>query len=72
MRSVINTPFELLLMLLFFKKIQNTKKKWKIKMNKGIKYKKKEVEGPNYFFGLLGHQVCLETKQLKIKILFCL
>jgi hypothetical protein len=41
-------------------------------MNKGIKYKKKEVEGLNYFFGLLGHQVCLETKQLKIKILFCL
>jgi hypothetical protein len=41
-------------------------------MNKGIKYEKKEVEGPNYFFRLLGHQVCLETKQLKIKILFCL
>jgi hypothetical protein len=55
----------------FSKKIQNTRNK-KNQNLQGIKYEKKKVEGPICFFGLLGHQVCLGTKQLKITIFFYL
>jgi len=50
MRSVVNVFFEFSLMF-FFKKIKNMK-------NQNLQR--------NQFFGLLGHQVCFQTKQLKI------
>jgi len=40
----------MLMLLFFFQKNQNTKNKKKIKMDKGTKSEKKEIEGPNYFF----------------------
>ena len=57
--------FKSTLMLLFFK-IKSKQKNRKIKIYKKNKCEKKKVEKPNCFFELFDHQVCLETKQLKI------
>jgi hypothetical protein len=45
--SVVNVLIKSTLILLFFKKIKIQKK---IKLNKGTKCEKKEVEGLNYFW----------------------